>query len=615
MSYSQLKDGTILINGFEKGIADDPYKGISDMRNINIISVPGEGSVNFKTEVANPQNSTATIVSANTTDETITITGGNFDQGQAVVFSGGSLPTGITAGTTYWLTLQSSGVYFVWTDYGLTTLVNITTTGTGTVASINVGYMKYFTKLSNSYTQSYWGVDNNGRVWTDMRNPATAGTVWTYTGNSITTRGGDSYAGFGIASYSPTNNLSSTFGYIFVYSAGAIDYAKITSNNTIVWNYGWNPASGTTGNSNYLKTGQSNSVNGTHETLLAPDNVIYYCDSRYIGRFYEAPNQNFDPTSTTTYIFDETPLLPTNDVAICLAFLGTNVMVGGQKNYIYPWNTTSPTFDIPLAIAESYISKMVTINTNTFILAGNRGRVYYTNGSQAQLFKKIPDHISGTVEPYFQWGGIATTKNQLYLSASCTTNDGTAINNYGGVWAIDIDTKSIRLTNKLTYGTYAGYASALIPIINTVVGSNPGGAGLYIGWNSGVSTYGIDRTISTPYSSGECTIDSDLIPVGTVLIPKTNGTLEFKLAYPVTSNDSIKLQYRQKFSDSFADCSTTVFSYATSTIGGGSGWNGYSGIYQNVNFQNSQWLQVRAVLTSSGTTSTSYLRLTEIRIK
>ena len=470
-----------------------------------------------------------------------------------------------------------------------------------------MGEPKYFTNLKTPFADNYFMVDSNGRVWSDM---VSATGNWRFTGNTTSATS----LGNGLISYVPSNSGTSALGYIFVFRQFQIDYATITSNTTLTWTYGWNPATGTSGNSNYLNCYNTGSNVYSHEALLAPDNVVYYCDGRYIGRWFEETGQNFDPSNTATYVADNTALLPTNDNSTCLAFLGTNLMIGGQKNIIYPWDTTSPTFSYPLAIAESYISKMVTINTNTFIFPGNRGRIYYTNGSQAQLYKKLPDHISGTVEPYFTWGGVSTTKNQLYFSALCTTNSGSSITAYGGVWAIDVDTRALRMTNKLSYGTYAGYASAIIAIIYNTPSSNPGGAGLYIGWNSGASTYGIDKTLSTLYTNGETTIDSDYIPIGTFLEPATNSTVEFKLATPVTTGESIKLQYRQKLSDSFSDCGTTVFSYATSTAGGGTAWNGYGGVYQNVNFQNSQWIQIRAVLTG-GSSNPSYVRLTEIRLK
>jgi len=34
--------GDIIVNGFENGIADSPYEGMSDIRNANIISIAEE---------------------------------------------------------------------------------------------------------------------------------------------------------------------------------------------------------------------------------------------------------------------------------------------------------------------------------------------------------------------------------------------------------------------------------------------------------------------------------------------------------------------------------------------------------------------------------------------
>jgi len=53
MSYRLEKNsaGTtdIVIDGWELGIAASPHKGIANLRNVNIRSVPGEVAVNFKT--------------------------------------------------------------------------------------------------------------------------------------------------------------------------------------------------------------------------------------------------------------------------------------------------------------------------------------------------------------------------------------------------------------------------------------------------------------------------------------------------------------------------------------------------------------------------------------
>ncbi len=617
MSYITEKGtGDIVISGFEQGIADDPYQGIADIRNMNLISIPKEASVNFSTSAISPSVTlglSGTVVSADSGAETVVLAGagGAPTATQAIVFAGGSLPGGIVAGTVYWW--FSAGGNFtgqLYTDYATTSVLNITSTGTGTWSTIVMGQPKYFNHFVTPYVDTYFMVDSTGYVWSNFitsvnSNPANA---WRYTGNSITGTNGSAH-GNGLVSYVPSDARTTAIGYLFVFRDFQIDYATITSNSSLIWTYGWKPSDGTSGNNNYLKTASTgNFVNLTHEALVAPDNKVYYCDTNWIGRFYQAsPSVGFLPATPATYVFDQTAVLPFTDTAQCLAPLGNNLLIGGRGNVIYPWDTFSQLPQYPILVAENNIQKMVTVNTNTYALVGNRGRIYFTNGSQAQLYKKIPDHISGTVEPYYTWGGLTSNKNQLYFSASVTTNAGVANNNYGGLWAIDVDTKAIRLTNKLSYATYAGYATAII----SNFGTNPAGTGLFIGWDNGASGYGIDTTVSTPYSGGETTVDSDLVPIGTVLKPTTNGRVEFKLAVPIVNGESVKLQYRQAFSDSFTDiASSPVFNFAGIASGT---WNGYAGAYQNVPFQSSQWIQIRAVLTGTAN-SPSYVRLTELRL-
>lgn len=603
MSYSLDKStGDIIIKGFENGIADNPYQGISDIRNINLISVPTEASANFSTVTQTDANSSGTVVSADSGADTVLLAGGTPQQLQAIVFSGGSLPAGIVSGTVYWVFPTGGNNFNLYTDYGGTSLLNITGTGTGTWATINMGAPKYFTHLVTPFVDTYFMVDSLGYVWSNLIN--VPGQGWRYTGNAITGSNGTAH-GNGLVSYVPSDSGSTSIGYVFVFRDFQIDYATITSNTTLTWTYGWKPSTGETAKNNYLKCATTGTLaNLIHESMVLPDNKVYYCDANHIGRWYQAdPNVGFDPVTTATYVFDQTQVLPFTDTAQCLAPLGNNLLIGGKNNIVYPWDTFSPLPSFPIFVAESNIVKMVTVNTNTFIFAGNRGRIYYTNGSQAQLYKKVPDHISGTIEPYFTWGGATSNKNQLYFGVIATTNAGVAINQYGGVWAVDLDTKAIRLTNKLSYGTYAGYATAIISNFS----SAPAGTGLYIGWNSGTSTFGIDTTSSTPYTGGQATIDTDLIPVGTFLQPVNHVRAEFKLTVPLATGETVSLWYRQKFSAAYAQIGSTITS-TTNSAG-----NTYSYAFQSIPFQNSQWIQLQVVLTSTAS-SPSYVRLTEIRL-
>ena len=580
-------DNSIVLDGFEKGIADNPYAGISDMRNCNIISVPGEASVLFSTSKISPTNWNGTMTTSSAGGDTVTLDVGTIESGQAIQFSVLSDVTkGIALDTTYWA-VGSSGTYQLYDNYARTSLVNITADGlTGTWATVNMGTPKYFA-TDGTY---YWMIDSNGRVWSNLN--TTSGTAgifwWTYTGN----KPNNNSSGQGIVYYQASDGT----GYIFAFSGQSIDYTPSTLAN-VAWSYQWSPSAGTVGSWNANPTVVLKNTLNNHEALTAPDNSVYFCDGNYIGSFFPTdPTVAFVPTTKATYTFDESPILPCIDIAQCLTFLGTNLMIGGKRDVIYPWDTTSPTFSYPILLAERNIQKMITVNTNTYALVGNRGRIYKTNGSQAELYKKIPDHISGTIEPYFTWGGLASHKNQIYFGFSVTTNLGGTNNNYGGVWAIDVDTEALRLTNQLSYGTYAGYASAIIA--NTT--GNPNGTGLFIGWDNGASGYGIDTTVSNLYTNSQATIDFDLIPIGTFDKAKNFTRVEYKLNKPMVSGESVTIQYRKDFSQTY----TTILS--DNTVGNYSS----SG---PVNFSNAQWIQLRVILNGTNS-SPSYTRLKEIRI-
>lgn len=600
MSYTIDKSGDVIISGWENGIADSPYLGISDIKNLNLISIPKEASVNFATsQISYTSPGTGTMSSSDAGADTITYNSLPLAEGRmAIIFSVLAGASGLSTGTVYYLGAASSTSAQLYTDVqtDASTLVDITGIGTGTFSFVTMtGYPKYFTQDT---LNNYWAIDSTGYVWTNLVVTGT-NSYWVYAGNTTLTNA----HGNGIVAYTTSDGHV----YIFVFRNDKIDYALLGT--TIAWTYGWKT----------LKT--VSGVNNPHQAIVAPDNKVYYTDSFYIGRWYQAdPAVPFLPGTAATFVYDQTQLLPFTDIAQCIAPLGNNLLVGGQKNIIYPWDTFSVLPSFPIFVAESNIKIMVTVNTNCFIFAGNRGRIYYTNGSQAQLYKKIPDHIasssgtSNSVEPYYQWGGACSNKNQLYFSARVTTNAnvdiGTTNEGYGGVWAIDLDTKSIRLNNKLSTNSYLTYSTAMIAQTPYSQTSNPAGTGMYIGWfNTANTTYGIDQTIGTPYIGGQGRIDTDLIPIGTVLQPTTQGQVEFKLAAPIVDGESITLSYRQKFTDGF-----TAINGAEEGNGSWSIAGTYSGVCQNVDFQQSQWIQFRVTFVSTAT-NPSYVRLTELRAR
>lgn len=592
MYHNDSYDNSIVIDGFEKGIADSPFDGIANMRNCNIVSVPGEASVNFATIASTHTTiSNGTISAVNSGTDTITYTGASgLENNMAIAFTG-SLPTGLTAGTVYWIS-KTGSTFKVYSNPSLSTLIDLTSTTTGgsfTVRTISTP--KYSASIFGGSTSYTWVLDDSGAVWSNLY--TTTSGYFIFMGN---VGGGGTTYGNGLVIYQGSDGKQ----WIFVFRTSCIDYAEIALFSNTSWHYGWNPSDATvdTGATNYLKT--ANAQNNSHEAFVAPDSRVYFCDSNWIGRWYQTdPTVAFVPTTLSTFTFDQTALLPTTDTAQCLTFLGTNILIGGKNNIIYPWNRFSTNFSYPILLPEYNVKMMVTVNTNTFIFVGNRGRIYYTNGSQAELYKKIPDHISGTVEPYFTWGGACSNKNQLYFSLLAYSNSGSLLTSYGGVWAIDLDTKAIRLSNKLSYDTYGGYATTIIPNFNT----NPAGVGLIIGWYQSGSTQGIDSTSSSPYTGSQADIDTDLIPIGTFNRPKDFTKIEYKLTRPLVSGESVVVKTRLIFNTSDTGFTTAL---TDSTVGN------YSGV-GDINFKNAQWVQFQIVLNSTAS-SPSFVRLKQLRI-
>jgi len=91
MAYSiDPINGDIVIQGFQAGIADSPYTGISDLRNVNIVSTPGEAAINFATAKVSPAALSGSVTSAASSVCTFTGAAGLVNQ-MGVIFSTSTL--------------------------------------------------------------------------------------------------------------------------------------------------------------------------------------------------------------------------------------------------------------------------------------------------------------------------------------------------------------------------------------------------------------------------------------------------------------------------------------------------------------------------------------------
>ena len=325
----------------------------------------------------------------------------------------------------------------------------------------------------------------------------------------------------------------------------------------------------------------------------------------------------FNPNRTATYTLNLQALpLAAFEVAQCLTEVNSQLYIGCNSNRIYVWNESTiganQAGSLNYAIVpENNITQLIAVSNLVYIFAGQKGNIYITAGSSVSPILTVPDYVTGQIEPYFTWGGIAYIRGRIFFSIM-DSNIQT-----GGVWSfiptqnyyIQQDTgSSLRLENQNSYGTYAGFAPVLLAAVN----QKAQGIQYWAAWTDGTgSNFGIDFSGTVPYSGGQTIIETDLIAVGTMLRKKTFEQIEYKLAAPLASGESIQLYYRFNLKDSWTSCGTAL--QETISVVDSGGTMPYSG-YFVANFQNNQWLQLRAVLTST-ITNPSFVRLTEIRVR
>lgn len=579
----------IVIDGFEKGIATSPYQGIADMRNVNIAGAEAEASVNLSmASLILPPLQTAIAFNATAATDIVTLVSGTtagYYNGMAIRYTGAT-SGGLTASNYYWIGDITATTFKLYSNLQLANLVDITSNLTNQTFDVaQIGQMTFST--SNFPGKQVFMIDSNGRAWLIRQLASTSGT------NVIAQNAvqccGNSTVGNG-------EGLCFFVTDLFVFRASAIDY--ITSGNLVSgdvnanWVYGWKVL--------------SNSTNYLHHAIAATDSAMYFCAGSAVGSVLINAGQVFDPGTAATFTFNENALkLPATDAATYLAQLGVFLLVGGLQNYVYPWNRTATSFNYPLILAEARTYRIVSTNSNAYIFAGQRGRIYVTNGSNIQQYKKFPDSLSGTVYPYYMPQDAVYWRDQIFFSYVAYDSSGNALSNTGGIWSIDAESGALSGSAILSYGTYAGACTVITNQINDLAASAssgfPTGLGLYAAWsNSG--TFGIDIGSNTPYTSYQTRIDSDLIPIGSFLKKRTFQNIEWKLGKPLVANESVRLSWRGNLTDAFTVIGTTTTAGLVSDAP-------YS-----VNFEGQQWLQIRYE-GSSTASSPSFVPLREMRFR
>lgn len=612
MAYRFEKNGGIrhiVIDGWENGIADSPYNGIANMRNLNIEYYKGVAYVNYKRQPA-------------------TITGG-------------------TLGRPLWATQSPAGIIYISDDTQQIfkqTAVNGSTFAllTGNAAA-NINGIQFWNNYLIVFGAPAGNIeicgDGSGDSGVTSSNWNTAGAatgVWPIKSSvSVTLSGTPSAGSTGstqtIVSYTDAQGTSRAFwnGPTGVYTAvianQTVTINLIQGSDTVAWTPALNNnAGGANITVNALATNQISA--GNHMSLISiNDGNLYFCNGSNIGAFLLNNNQVFAKGNMKTFTFNANILsLPPTDGAVWLTELRNNLLIAGQY-HVYTWDFfdpfTSPNVP-PIPINES-ISKMINIMNNVFIFAGNKGNIYYTAGTTIQGFKKIPDYLtslggtSGTgnslVDPAWNIGGIMQHRQKLVFQAFAQNSvNGNPI--FQGILSLDINLSAygllqggaINVENQNSFGVVQSSSESTGVLIDNNNITSLNYDNYYSAYKANAG--GIDFNNTNLYSSNEALIETDLIPVGTFLDPDVSSSIEFKLDQPLLSGDSITVYARASLSNSYVPVNTI----ATSTISGPV----VSGISMGVNFQRTQWIQLLITMScNTSATTSSFIRIREIRIR
>lgn len=524
----------LIIKDFQQGIADSPHLGHALMRNMDIEIFPGTMKVQKKflpmiissvqqTFTADAASDVCTAAGSLLTQAEIDT--GNAFTGAAVTFTTtGTLPAGLSLATTYFLievTATTFKVATTWANSFAGTAINITDAGTGvhTVVPTTVGSFKQLKKSIN--LNYYFALDSLGQVWNTRGGTA----MYLLPGNTLTNGKGN-----GLIFFKSSDNLHT---WMFIFRNDKIDVIDVQTDaliNAAGWTNGWQTLNSTAGSNN------------NHFGLLGQDNIVYYCDDRFVGSILEKAGQVFDPTSGATYTFNSQALdLPLNEVAASMEEMGAKLLTGGLTfNKIYPWDRISPSFALPLSVPETGIYVLKNLGNMVYIFAGTKGNIYSTQGTYVTNFKTIPGYIrnaSATLTPSpIAWGGVAVSNGALLFGMS------SQVTGNSGIYKLYPDGRLLQDNTPYSGSqqVYAIWADTDFYFIGTI------GSVEY----SFITRY-VQGTFASVYQSA-------LYPVGNKTQKASFSDIEIQLANP-PSTGQIRLGYRFDLISAFTTTSASTF--------------------------------------------------------
>lgn len=551
-----LKNGSLLITAPQKGIGNSHLSDFTNIQCLDASSVKGvcfanHSAVNVMSNYTDTY--TAKTFTANAGTDVITVSGASFAKGQAVTLSTtGTLPAGLAAATTYYVVTAGSSFKLATTLANAIagTGIDITDTGSGT-HSITGTELGRITKIvqnpastDSSGNFKYYAIDSNGRVWVQY------GNIWVHLPGNGTNIG---------------HGLEIWKGYLFSFTSTKIEvYGPLSAvGNTAAWSTNWQTVASDT---------------QFHPSIVASNDRVYFGAGNTIAELSENTGETFAPGTGGTFTFTASALaLPSGIRTKCIAELGGDLAIGVWKGNdvniygadykvadVYFWDKSSTlSFRRPVQLQENGVNQLISLGNRLYIVAGNEGRIYVSDGVSTELFTQIPDSLTqlqqSTNSLWFWPNAIMRHKGRICVGVSVNALSSTTISPLG-VYSIDPYSGQIQVENILPSNNDGSSDSISIGALISISESD-----YYIGvYNDNSQTYkgGIAKVSSANngYAS-KAFFETGLTPVGDENNKKTYTNLDLLLAKPLASDQSLLVYYRTYIGETYTLLGT--YSYAT----------------------------------------------------
>lgn len=554
MAYRVTKDKEsseqqLVIDGWENGIADSPYGGITSIKNLNVSFLVGATYVNYKRKpvtltgiMARPMFYCQTPGTSPTyfiLDQNGQVWKGAYDTWTLV--TGNHTASG---GLGYGIAYYKDYLFVFGTNY-----IDVCGDGTG-VGHITSAYWNDINS-SGYYFKNLTAVDMTGAPALGATS-LTLTSIWGYTSGiyQVSIGGGAQIV-----------QGTFTHGSATVTIVPAVSITTSTTTCDIAL---------------FTLTSPVN-----HMALVAINDVLYFCNGNTIGSISVPPSNTaavFKVSDfATQYVNFSALTLRGTDRAVWLAELNQDLLVA-VKDYIYAWDKTTtlvngfPTQVFTATPINEQPSRMINVLNKIYIFAGQKGNIYVSNGYSVSLFKKIPDSFLGVIDPYWVIGGMMFHRNKLWfgvvggsVGGSVAAQGIMSLVLYGGSSSSANETSgAINFESQNSYGitpTTSADGTSILIDGNSFYGT---GFGSSVTTDAYVSAYynnsvgGIDYNDSTLWANWEPQIETDLIPMGSLLTGGTLAQIEFKLDRPMASGDQFRMSWRPNFTASYTPMGTTT---------------------------------------------------------